>query len=208
MLDEPGQVTRDLLFTDTSIEAAPLKVFGRITRPGLRAGMVGAFNANKSAQRVMGALNIDDVEGLMAAGTTRSENSRVAIYRRSDGQVSLLSAANQSLPLSLTARGFDLFTLSPASGGIAVFGLLDKYLGPAAIVSASHEGRQVEVRLREAGDFGAWLESAPVRIELEGRVLPVSSYSYSRGLLRVPRSSFGTKSGEVRLRIQLAARPQ
>jgi hypothetical protein len=175
MLDEPGQVTRDLLFTDVSIESAPLKVFGRITRPGLVAGIVGAFNANKSAERVTGALNIDDVEGLMAAGTTRSENSRVAIYRRSDGQVSLLSAANQSLPLSLTARGFDLFTLSPASGGIAVFGLLDKYLGPAAIVSASHEGRQVEIRLREAGDFGAWLESAPVRLELEGRVLPASS---------------------------------
>jgi len=208
MLDEPGQVTRDLLFTDVSIESAPLKVFGRITRPGLVAGIVGAFNANKRAERVTGALNIDDVEGLMAAGTTRSENSRVAIYRRSDGQVSLLSAANQSLPLSLTARGFDLFTLSPVSGGIAVFGLLDKYLGPAAIVSASYEGRQVEVRLREAGDFGAWLESAPVRLELEGRVLPASSYSYSRGLLRVPRSSFGTKSGEVRLRIQLAARPQ
>ncbi|MGH9940755.1 MAG: Sip1-related alpha-galactosidase [Pyrinomonadaceae bacterium] len=208
MLDEPGQVTRDLLFTDVSIEAAPLKVFGRIMRPGLVAGMIGVFNANKRARLVTGALNLTDVEGLTAAaGAGQSANARVAVYRRSDGQVSLLSATNQTLPLSLTARGFDLFTLSPAGGGVAVFGLLDKYLGPAAVVSASRQGRQVEVRLREAGDFGAWLEHPPARVELDGRALPASAYSYSRGLLRVPRATFGTRGGgERRLHIQLAAR--
>jgi len=206
MLDEPGQVTRDLLFTDASIEAAPLKVFGRITRPGLAAGMVGAFNANKRARRVTGALNLADVEGLAATGAARGASARVAVYRRSDGQVTLLNAANPSLPLSLSASGFDLFTLSPVEGGVAVFGLLDKYLSPAAVVSESRQGRQVEIRLREAGDFGAWLASAPARVELDGRILPAPAYSYTRGLLRIPRSSFGTRGGETRLRIQLAAR--
>jgi hypothetical protein len=202
MLDEPGQVTRDLLFTDASIEAAPLKVFGRITRPGFASGVVGAFNANKRAPHVRGTLNLSDVEGLANA----ARGSRVAVYRRGDGQVSLLGSDNSSLPLSLAASGFELFTLSPVSGGVAVFGLLDKYLGPAAVVSVSRQAREVEVRLREAGDFGAWLESAPARVELEGKALPASAYSYSRGLLRVPRASFGTRTGEPRLRIRLAAR--
>jgi raffinose synthase len=204
MLDEPGQVTRDMLFTDASIEAAPLKVFGRITRPGLSAGMVGAFNANKRARRVTGTLNFSDVEGL--DGAAGGAGARVAVYRRSDGGVRLLNAASPSMPLDLTESGFDLFTLSPAAGGVAVFGLLDKYLSPAAVVSQSREGRQVEVRLREAGDFGAWLESAPARVELDGRVLPPAAYSYSRGLLRIPRSSFDTRNGETRVRIQLANR--
>jgi hypothetical protein len=202
MLDEPGQVTRDLLFTDTSIEAAPLKLFGRITRPGYAAAAVGAFNANKRAPIVKGALNLGDVEGLSGAAS----GAHVAVYRRGDGQVSLLNAAAPSLPLSLTASGFELFTLSPVSGGVAVFGLLDKYLGPGAVVSVSRSGRVVEVRLREAGDFGAWLESAPARVELDGRALPATAYSYARGLLRVPRSSFGTGAGERQLAIQLSRR--
>ncbi|HYG11564.1 MAG TPA: Sip1-related alpha-galactosidase [Pyrinomonadaceae bacterium] len=199
MLDEPGQVTRDLLFTDVSLQPAALKIFGRITRPGLSAGMVGAFNANKTARLAWGALTPGDVEGLTAGA------AGVAVYRRSDGAVSVLRGGNPVSSLTLAPNGFDLFTLSPVEQGVAVFGLLDKYLGPAAVVSQSLQGRQVEVRLREAGDFGAWLERAPARVELDGKLLPAAAYSYSRGLLRVPRASFGARGGEVRLRIQLAA---
>jgi hypothetical protein len=200
MLDEPGQVTRDLLFTDVSTQPAMLKVFGRITRPGLSAGVVGAFNANKTARVVSGALTAADVEGLKPGA------DGVAVYRRSDATVTLLRGNNPVGSLMLAANGYDLFTLSPAEGGIAVFGLLDKYLGPAAVVSASREGRGVEVRLREAGDFGAWLARPPARVELDGRALPASAYSYARGLLRVPRAAFGTRGGEQRLRIELAVR--
>jgi hypothetical protein len=200
MLDEPGQVTRDLLFTDVSLQPTPLKVFGRITRPGLSAGMLGAFNVNKRARIVWGALKPGDVEGF-AEGA-----EGVAIYRRSDGAVSLQRGDNPVTSLTLSASGFELFTLSPIGGGIAVFGLLDKYLGPAAVVSQTRQDRQVEVRLREAGDFGAWLEQPPAKVELDGRALPQSAYSYARGLLRIPRASFGAGAGERQLRIRLAAR--
>ena len=200
MLDEPGQVTRDLLFTDVSLQPVALKVFGRITRPGLSAGVVGAFNANKTARLVRGALKPDDVEGL-AAGA-----EGLAVYRRGDASANLLKGGNASTAITLAANSFDLYTLSPVGGGIAVFGLLDKYLSPAAVVSQSRQGRRVEVRLREAGDFGAWLEQPPARVELDGRTLPASAYSYERGLLRVPRAAFGARGGERRMHIQLAAR--
>lgn len=202
MLDEPGQVTRDTLLRDAALEPIPLKVFGRVTRPGFSAGVVAAFNVNKSAPRVKGELRGGDVEGLLSAG---GAGARVAVYRRSDGRVFVLGGAgDDSLPLSLETGGFDFFTLAPAEGGAAVFGLLDKYVGPAAVVSLSRSGGALEARLREGGEFGAWLERAPSGVELDGRRLPASAYSFGGGLLRVPASSFGGGAGERTLRILLA----
>ncbi|HYG81656.1 MAG TPA: Sip1-related alpha-galactosidase, partial [Pyrinomonadaceae bacterium] len=205
MLDEPGQVTRDVLLTDVAMEPAALKVFGTVTRPGLKAGVVAAFNVNKGARTVTGRISAEDVEGLLPAGGNAGA-AAVAVYQRSSRSVVLLTGQNASRQFSLADFGHDLFTLVPASRGVAVFGLLDKYLGPAAVVSQSTEADGVTVRLREAGDFGAWLERRPVGVELDGRALPASAYSYERGLLRVPRSSFGGRTGERELRLLLAAR--
>jgi raffinose synthase len=203
MLDEPGQVTRDTLLSDTSLEPIPLKVFGRVTRPGLAAGVVAAFNVNKSAPRVTGELRAADVEDLPAA--TGATAGRVAVYRRGDGRAFLLGrAGGESFPFSLAEGGFDFFTLVPVSGGAAVFGLLDKYVGPAAVVSSSNHRGVLEVRLREGGEFGAWLERSPASVELDGRRLPRSAYTFGGGLLRVPASSFGAGRGERTLRVRLA----
>ncbi|MBZ5667343.1 MAG: alpha-galactosidase [Acidobacteriia bacterium] len=73
MLDEPGMVTPDGLLRDTSLEPVPLKVFGTITRPGLKAGMVAAFNVNKSAQTVSGVLRTQDVSGLIEDPSRESQ---------------------------------------------------------------------------------------------------------------------------------------
>ncbi|HEX8686246.1 MAG TPA: Sip1-related alpha-galactosidase [Pyrinomonadaceae bacterium] len=198
MTDEPGQVTRDTLLRDAALEPVPLKVFGRVTRPGLAAGVVAAFNVNKSAASVTGELRATDVEGLPAAA---SGGARVAVYRRSDGRAFVLGGGARSLPLELDGGAFDFFTLAPVEGGCAVFGLLDKYVGPAAVVSLGRGDGSLEVRLREGGDFGAWLERAPSRVELDGRPLPPSAYSYGGGLLKVPASGFGAGRGERVLRI-------
>jgi hypothetical protein len=136
------------------------------------------------------------VEGLLAAGG----GARVAVFRRSDGRAFMLSG-DEALPVSLAEGGFDFFTLAPASGGVAVFGLLDKYVGPAGVVFVSAERGGVEVRLREGGDFGAWLERAPARVELDGRPLPRSAYTFAGGLLRVPAAAFGGRGGERAVRI-------
>lgn len=204
MLDEPGQVTRDILLTDVALEATALKVFGRITRTGLTAGMVAAFNVNKSAQSVSGKLSVEDVEGLRAGGADGP--TPVAVYQRSSGRAILLDAKQAALPFTLNSFGYDLFTLAPVNQGVAVFGLLDKYLGPAAVLSQQSQGNRVTVRLREAGDFGAWLERAPARVEIEGRALPPSAYNYSAGLLRIPRTSFSTGTGVREITLTLASR--
>ncbi|HEX8139206.1 MAG TPA: Sip1-related alpha-galactosidase [Pyrinomonadaceae bacterium] len=202
MLDEPGQVTRDLLLTDSALEAVPLKVFGRITRSGMRAGMVAAFNVNKSVQTVSGRISAADVEGLLEAprGTA---SPQVAVYRRSNGRALLLDAKQPASTFTLDSFGYDLFTLTPVNDGVGVFGLLDKYLGPAAVLSQVNEGNRVTVRLSEAGDFGAWLARGPTRVEIDGRALPPSSYTYSAGLLRIPRASFGSRTGEREVSLTL-----
>src|SRR5215216_2369935 len=200
MLDAPGQVTRDLLLTDVALEAVPLKVFGNISRPGLSVSMIAAFNVNKTANQVMGTISRKDLPHLLQkANTTQT----VAVYQRRTGLVALLDQRQTSIRFVLDKFGFDLFTLSPVDDGVAVFGLTDKYLGTAAIVQQSRENNQLRIRIREAGDFAAWLERAPAGVEVDGQPLSKNLYSYTRGLLRVPRSSFGTRAGERDLRLIL-----
>jgi hypothetical protein len=198
MLDEPGQVTRDLLLTDVALEERALKVFGRITRPGLSATMIAAFNVNKSAAQVTGIIGQTEVKNM-----TGGKVVPVAVYQRSRRSAALLDNKT-SLLIDLGEFGFDLFTLVPVERGVAVFGLLDKYLGPAAVVSQKTEQSRVTVRLREAGDFGAWLAGAPARVEIDGQPLMPADYSYSEGLLRIPKEMFGRRAGEREVRIVLA----
>ncbi|MBV8859131.1 MAG: hypothetical protein JOZ02_19520 [Acidobacteria bacterium] len=204
MPDEPAQVTRDLLLSDPSIEPVPLKVFAPVTRPGLRACVVAAFNVNKTVAGEAGVLDIDDL-GWSGGGAMAT----VAAYRTLDRSVTLLEAhpdAGTRMPFGLNAAGYELLTLATVEGDVAVFGLLDKYLSPAAVVSVTRGGGATVVRLAEAGDFGAWLARRPLRVEVDGRSLSSSSYTYIGGVLRVPRESFGARGGEREVRIVLGRR--
>jgi hypothetical protein len=202
-LDEPAQVTRDMLLTDPSMEAVPLKIFGTLSGQGHAAAVVAAFNVNKTAREVAGALRVGDVAGPQGAG---APPERHAVYQRSRGLAVVLEGREASLPFTLGEFGFDLFTLVPVEQGAAVFGLLDKYVGAAAVVSVARDAGGLTVRLREAGDFGAWLERAPARVEVDGRALPRSGYSFAGGLLRVPRAAFGERAGERTVALRLGAR--
>ncbi|HEX8151017.1 MAG TPA: Sip1-related alpha-galactosidase [Pyrinomonadaceae bacterium] len=194
--DEPAQVTRDLLLSDPSVEAVPLKIFGTVTRRGFAAAAVAAFNVNKTAAAVSGALRAADIPG------EGSDARQFAVYRRGNGRASLLRGREEALPFTLGEFGHDLFTVVPVERGVAVFGLLDKYLGAAAVVSVTRGGGDAAtVRLREADDFGAWLARRPSRVEVDGRPLTPASYSYAAGLLRIPRAAFGTREGEHEVRI-------
>ncbi|HJQ24328.1 MAG TPA: Sip1-related alpha-galactosidase [Blastocatellia bacterium] len=202
MLDEPGQVTRDLLLTDAALEPVALKVFGKISRPGVVAGMVATFNVNKRAAQVTGAVSASDVEGFVNRNAAQARPQAVAVYQRRTNRVILIDAQHPGASYRLDAFGFDLFTLVAAARGVAVFGLLDKYLGPAAIVSQTWQGDELVVRLREAGDFGAWLRRAPAAVTLDGRRLAATAYRYTQGLLSLPRATFGMQTGEHELRLR------
>lgn len=181
MLDAPGQVTRDTLLVDTGLVPAPLKIAGRISRPGLTAGVVGAFNVNKSAREVTGRLSLADAE----LGATSS----VAVYERSSGRVRVLDAKRE-LPVTLGEYGAELYTLVPVTEHLAVFGLVDKYLGPAGVREVVRDGREVSIGLEEAGDFAAYVAHWPKSVRIGDRVLPGRSFKYKNKLLVIPKASF------------------
>ena len=199
MPDEPAQVTRDLLLNDPSLEPVPLKIFGAFSTQGYAAASVAAFNVNKTAAQVSGALRFSDIAG---AGT--DDGRTIAVYQRGRGRALILRGREAALPFTLGELGYEVFTLADVERGVAVFGLLDKYLSPAAVVSVKRDTRGLTVRLREAGEFGAWLARAPSRVEVDGRALPASAFKYAGGLLRVPASSFGERAGAREVRIVLA----
>jgi hypothetical protein len=201
MLDGPGMATPDVLLRDTSIEPVPLKVFGTITRPGLKAGMVAVFNVNKSAQTVSGVVQPRDVMGLVEA-EPRVED--IAVYQRSTGTVTILNSKQSDLTVSLAEFGHDLFTFVPVDRGVAVFGSLDKYLGPSALESVRRQGSSVLVRLPEPGDFGAYLAKGPRAIKVDGKTLPAHAYTYSQRLLRIPKESFEKQLADHEVELALA----
>ncbi len=202
MLDEPGRVTRDTLLVDTGIERVPLKIFGQVLRPGFKAGVVAAFNVNKSCSQVLGGLSGKDVDGLRSE--KNEGNERIAVYQRSTGRVHLLEG-DSPLPLRLGEYGADLFSLVPVKGSVAVFGLLDKYLSPAAILRQELRPDGIAVTLAEGGEFGAFLKKRPLEVRIDGKKLPVSSYTYRDGLLRIPPGRFPEKGAcEVRIVLQRA----
>lgn len=200
MLDEPGQVTRDLLLTDPASEPVALKVFGTVSTQGYVAATVAAFNVNKTASTVVGALRASDV------GASVSTEQEFAVYQRSRQSATVLRDKDAPLAFTLGEFGYDIFTVVPVERGVAVFGLLDKYLGAAAVSSVRQDARTVTIRLREAGDFGAWAERAPARVEVDGRVLPPRAFSYRAGLLRIPASSFDARAGEREVRLVMNGR--
>ncbi|HEU5057587.1 MAG TPA: Sip1-related alpha-galactosidase [Kofleriaceae bacterium] len=161
-LDGPGMVTRDLLYRDPSLGAGALKVWGRIRRPGLEAGAVAALRVDKAAAVVEGALAAADVEGL--------GGSAVAVWQRLAGRAVRL-APGERLPFAIGEPGVELFTVAAIEDGLAVLGLLDVYLGPAAVESVARRTGAVEIRLRAAGRLGLWLEHPPAAFAVDGRPL-------------------------------------
>jgi hypothetical protein len=81
-----------------------------------------------------------------------------------------------------------------------VFGLLDKYLGPAAILRQKLRPDGLAVTLAEGGEFGAWLKARPLEVRIDEKVLPRSCYTFQDGLFRIPAGRFPKKGAcEVRL---------
>ena len=139
----------------------------------------------------------------METGSDRpvNEPGSVAVYQRSTGEVALLDSQHSELAVNLGEFGHDLFTFVPVDQDVAVFGALDKYLGPAAVESVKREGTRVLVRLLEPADFGAYLQKPPLGLKVDGKALPASAYTYSGRLLRVPKETFnpGRSDHEVEL---------
>jgi raffinose synthase len=159
-LDGPGLVTRDLLYRDPSLGGGALKVWGRIRRPGLEAGAVAALRVDKAEAVVEGALAASDIEGL--------GGGPVAVWQRLAGRAVRLEPGER-LAFTVGEPRVELFTAAAIDEGAAVLGLLDVYLGPAAVEWVARRGDAIEIQLCAGGRLGLWLEEPPAAIAVDGR---------------------------------------
>jgi hypothetical protein len=175
-LDAPGQVTRDCLLLDPSLEPVPLKVAGRVGE----AAMLAAFNVNKTVGAVSGTLRCSDAEGL--------QPGEYAYYARMKDEAGRLA---EPLSFGLEPRQAELFTIAPLRDGVAVFGLLDKMVGPAALGAVSRQAGEVAVEVKGSGVLGVYTISPPSSVE------GAAEWSYRSGLLRARLE----RAGVVRIRL-------
>ena len=192
LLDQPGMVTRDLLLTDPATSGHPLLVWGPVRRPGLDGGAVAAFHVDKLAGAIGGALasrHVDTLGGERAA----------AVWRRRTGTAHRI-AGEARLGFELPPGGAELFTVVAIVDGAAVLGLLDVLLGPAAVLSVARAPGRLDVRLREGGELGVWLDDPPVpaalAVTIDGAPVPAAALALDGNLLRVSAAAFGETAGE------------
>jgi hypothetical protein len=169
-LNAAPQLTRDCLIADPSLSRIPMKVFGYA---GEKAAVLAAFNVNKAADHLECTVRAADVPAL--AG------ERVAIYRRGSDRAHALEP-NEELSFELDEHGAELFTMAPIEEGTAVLGVLDKYLGPAAIESQSLDAGTLTVRLKTSGTLAIWLDAPPRSVTVGGKEV---EYELEDNLLRV-----------------------
>jgi hypothetical protein len=202
MLDEPGQVTRDLLLRDPAVEEVPLKIFGRIKRRGAGESiMVGVFNVHNKAESVRGRFRLEDVPGLAERATRGKKPERFVAYQRNSGKTTVLDKERTSMGVKAQGDNPELLSLVPIRKGSAVLGLLNKYLGPSAVKSERRSGNKLNVALRGSGTLGVYIENgSKPSVKIDGRAARPGEVSFKQGILKVKLSGDGEHKVQVGLR--------
>lgn len=156
--DAPGRVAKELLFVDPTASPVALELEAPVSRAGYQAQMVGCFNVNTVP--VKGSVG--------AQGSVCYLDGRAGLGRQE---------------VSLPPGGSSVAYVVPVERGVAVLGVLDKYLAPATVMRAAWTGDLLTVELYEGGKFAAWLENAPSRVLVESTP---AEFTFQDHLLVVP----------------------
>jgi hypothetical protein len=181
--DVPARPTEDCLFQVQ--EAKPFKAFSRSGETGL----LGVWNV-ADADRVTGSFRAADVPGL--------PGDNFVIYEYFSNRLQVVKR-DQILPLDLKRMGYALYYVVPLKATAAAIGLINKYNAPKTITSQSLTANSMEVTLAEGGTFGAYLQKAPSRVEVDGKELTGQQFLYEGQLLRVDLSGNGKGARTVRI---------
>lgn len=154
--DTPALPCEECLFQVQ--EPRPFKVFSYSGDTGL----LGVFNMADS-DKLSGYVSPEDVNGL--------SGKKFAVYEHFTGDFAVCKSGDR-IPVSLDRMGYRCYYVSNFDDGVAVFGLVDKYNGPAAIRDYHHEGRKVSLILPESGKFACALKNKPFKFTVNGKPAP------------------------------------
>lgn len=177
LTDKPGEQNFDILnkivFSDgrsirakTSLlpakeslfQVQDAKLFKAFSMVGT-TGLLALFNL-ADADKVEGAFKPSDVEGL------KGEEFVLYDYFAQKTQT---AKQYQSFGVSLSRMGYQLHYVVPVRNGFAAFGLVNKYNGPATILSEKWTGRSVSLQLYEGGSFKAYSKTKPKKLYVNNR---------------------------------------
>jgi Alpha-galactosidase len=186
---EPGRLTPDALFVDPTREPVALKIFNRHRR----GGIVGLFNAlppgARDDMRIETRTSLADVPNL-PAGDYMARGFRGADCWGASPDV--------ERAMSLAAGEWELVTFARVERGFAPFGLVDYFNGGWAVESLTWDEAGVcTVALRAGGRFGAWAETRPLEVSVEGAALGFE-YDEARRWLEVTLPAKATNGLRVR----------
>jgi hypothetical protein len=89
---------------------------------------------------------------------------------------------------------WEIATIVPIERGIAPIGLGDKLNAGGAVVSKAWQGESYRIELRDGGDFLAYVEDRPQRVQVDGQD---TEFSYAEGRLGVAIAKGGACSVEI-----------
>ena len=185
--DLPALPTQDSLFGNPRTQNKPLKAFAKAGE----AGILAAFNVNKSGLPVTGSFAPSDVHGI--SGMT------FAVYDHFGKKLYNLGL-NDRKKFMLETDGAKIWIIRPVRKGFAAIGLGEKYISPKAILEETVSENSARVKLYEGGEFLAWCERRPWRVLADGREVPEAAISWEDNALRVDLSSYRGKAVELLLK--------
>ena len=140
--DQPGRPCLECITAEPMSGDVPLAAF-----------------ANVGGSAVVVAMNISDVKKLKAQiklkGLQLPLAPKYAVYSHFAGTMAIASAG-QVLKADLARMQVEVFTVAPVKLRFAPFGLVDRFLSPAGIVSFEHALTTISVELSSPGLFAAY----------------------------------------------------
>ncbi|KAK4439648.1 putative galactinol--sucrose galactosyltransferase 1 [Sesamum alatum] len=183
----PGRPTRDCLFSDPARDGKSLL---KIWNLNDHNGVVGVFNCQGAGWCKVGKKNlIHDEQPGTITGIIRAKdvdylprvagdgwNGDAVVYSHLHGELVYL-AKNTSLPITLKAREYEVFTVVPVKElsnrtAFAPIGLTKMFNSGGAIKESSYEAEKpgtVNVKVRGCGVFGAYSSVRPKRIQVDAK---------------------------------------
>ncbi|MFA6450299.1 MAG: Sip1-related alpha-galactosidase [bacterium] len=171
--DNPARPTRDVLLSDPTKEKIALKAFTNVGG----AGVVAAFNVDMFGRKVDSRIAPADVEGI--------KGNSFAIYDHFSEKLKYFKSRDEEAKLTINSLNVKLFIITPVENGFAAIGALNKYISPKWINGVNVDSKKIDVGLKESCVFGAFIDKAPVKIEVDGNPLDRGAWKYDDNLLRI-----------------------
>lgn len=172
----PGRPTRDCLFHDPLTENYLLKIFSH----NPVNSVIGIFNLH-SESTLKGQLAPVDIPAL--AG------DQFVLYQHYTQQAHRL-AATETLPLSLTALGYDVVTVAQLDQGIAPLGLLDMFNSGGAVLQARWITSSIyQIEARGGGRWGIYCDHPLCEVRVNNQPMPFSLLTENLLILNLPQAA-------------------